>query len=211
VLEDIKQIINKLIYFLILYMTQFDDIIVTPVLGPLTTSNFPATIPYHSYGSLPGKHPNPQMFYTYQEPVYADMNSNSRQQYARSSFGYSNIQLTKQREKEIFFSSPASFFDYSTGSSKPTSTHMNYISPIQSSMYTTKRKAAAVGKSGFKVGLPNAALYTTKNYYPSGIKTTLSRVRSGGCTAPKKKGSYYNNSLRNGQVCAWGSFPRQNY
>lgn len=192
-------------------MTQFDDIIVTPVLGPLTTNNFPATIPYHSYGSLPGKHPNPPMFYTYQDPVYADMNSNSRQQYARSSFSYSNPQLIKQREKTIYFSRPSQFFDYSGRSGHPVSTHMNYITPVPSSMYTTQKKAVAVGQSGFKQGLPNDALYTTKNYYPSGLRSSLRRVRSGGCTAPKKKGSIYNTSLRNGQVCAWGSFPRQNY
>jgi hypothetical protein len=192
-------------------MTQFDDIIVTPVLGPLSTNNFPGTIPYHSYGSLPGKRPNPQLFYPYQGGPFSDMNSNSRQQYARASFGHSIPSLMKQREKAVFFSRPMMFYNYSTRSAHPVGSTTNYIDPIPSSMYTTQKKAIAVGKSGFKVGLPDAALYTTKNYYPSGIKTTLSRVRGGGCVGPKKKGSIYNNSLRNGKVCAWGSFPRQNY
>lgn len=192
-------------------MTQFSDIIITPVLGPLTTSNFPATIPYHSYGSLPGKHPNPPQFFPNQDPIYSEMNTNSRQLYARTSFGYSNVQLMKQREKQVFFSSPSRFFDFSSRTSHPVSTHMNYIAPIPSSMYVTKKKAVAVGQSGFKVGLPAASLYTTKNYYPSGTKFSVNRVRRGGCVAPKKKGSIYNTSLRNGQVCAWGSFPRQNY
>ena len=88
---------------------------------------------------------------------------------------------------------------------------MNYIQPIPSSMFTTIQKYNAVGKSGYKVGLPTQAPYTTKNYYPSGVRSSLRRARSGGCTAPKKKGSIYNTSLQNGQVCAWGAVPRQNY
>lgn len=192
-------------------MTQFDDIIETPVLGPLNSSRFPNTIPYHSYGSLPGKHPNPPLFYPYQLGPYANMNTNSRQQYARASFGHSKAQLMMQREKAIFFKSPMMFHDYSSRHAHPVGNTTNYIDPIPSSMYTTQKKAMAVGKSGFKVGLPVQTLYTTKNYYPSGNKTTLSKVRRSGCAAPKKKGSIYNQSLSNGKICAWGSFPRQNY
>jgi hypothetical protein len=59
--------------------------------------------------------------------------------------------------------------------------------------------------------LPNAALTGTKSYYPSGTRSSLRWARSGGCTAPKKKGAIENYSLRNGQVCAWGSLVRQNY
>jgi hypothetical protein len=82
---------------------------------------------------------------------------------------------------------------------------MNYIAPIQSSMYLNVLKSNAVGKSAYKVGLPLAAPITTKNYYPSGVRSSLRRARSGGCTAPKKKGSIYNTSLTNGATCAWGA------
>ena len=72
-------------------------------------------------------------------------------------------------------------------------------------------RAMAVGKSSYKVGLPNEAPYSTKNYYPSGTRSSLRRARSGGCVAPKKKGAIENYSLRNGQVCAWGSIVRSTY
>ena len=68
-----------------------------------------------------------------------------------------------------------------------------------------------VGKSGFKVGLPIEAPISTKNYYPSGVRSTIKRVRSGGCTAPKKKGSIYNYSLTQPGINGWGSVPRMNY
>jgi len=190
-------------------MTQFDDIIVTPVIGPLNTNKYPCTIPYHSYGTLPGKHPNPPLFYPSQEPVYADQNSNSRQQYSRAAI--SNATLLRQTQKVQACTNPSSFFSFSGRRHYSVSSHMNYIEPIPSSMFTTIQKYNAVGKSGYKVGLPNQAPYTTKNYYPSGVRSSLRRARSGGCTAPKKKGSIYNTSLQNGQVCAWGAVPRQNY
>ena len=65
--------------------------------------------------------------------------------------------------------------------------------------------------SAYKVGLPLAAPITTKNYYPSGTRSALQRARSGGCTAPKKKGSIYNYSLTQPGICSWGALPRQNY
>ena len=59
--------------------------------------------------------------------------------------------------------------------------------------------------------LPNNAPISTKNYYPSGTRHTVKKMRSGGCVAPKKKGAIENYSLRNGAVCGWGSIVRQNY
>ena len=56
---------------------------------------------------------------------------------------------------------------------------------VSSSMYVSKRKSIAVGKSSYKVGLPNSAAYSTKNVSNS---SNLQRCRSGGCVAPKKKG-----------------------
>ena len=93
----------------------------------------------------------------------------------------------------------------------PVSTHTNYIPPVPSSLYLNTLKANAVGQTAYKVKLPNAAPTGTKSYYPSGTRSTIRRARSGGCVAPAKKGSIYNTSLSNGQVCAWGSIVRQNY
>ena len=88
---------------------------------------------------------------------------------------------------------------------------MNYIKPVDSSSHIQKLRAGTVGKSSYKIGLPVDAAYTTKNYYPSGVRTSLRRARSSGCTAPKKKGAIQNYSLSNGQSCGWGSLPRQTY
>jgi transcription initiation factor TFIID subunit TAF12 len=184
-------------------MTQFDNIVVTPVYGPLSTNKYPPVSGVHNLGTLTGQHPTPQQFYPYQSPPYSADNTNSRHQYIRSQ-AYTNHQLACQRYLAKL-STPSSFQDYSSNKQHSTSTHMNYIVPIQSSMYVNIRKSNAIGKSAYKVGLPLAEPITTKNYYPSGVRSSLRRARSGGCTAPKKKGSIYNTSLTNGHVCACGS------
>lgn len=200
-----------------------------PIVGPLSTNQYPSAQPYHSYGTLTGQKPTPPFFYPQQEPVYSEMISNPRQEYLRVSTKRDdknsvNIRkgLDKYIQQGVLYagfqnngllnpSTPSMKFSSSTGRRFAVSTHANYIQPIPSSMYVNILKRNAVGKSGFKVGLPLDAPITTKNYYPSGVATTIRRVRSGGCTAPAKKGSIYNYSLRNGAVCGWGSLPRQNY
>jgi hypothetical protein len=88
---------------------------------------------------------------------------------------------------------------------------MNYIEPIPSSMRTSILKSISVGKSAYKVGLPLTAPIGSKSYDTSFRRTALQRARSGGCTAPKKKGSIYNYNLTQPGICAWGAIPRQNY
>ena len=78
-------------------------------------------------------------------------------------------------------------------------------------MYTDIKKSIAVGKSAYKVGMPIASPVSTKNYYPSGTRSALQRARSSGCTAPKKKGSIYNQSLTQPGINGYGSLPRQTY
>ena len=78
-------------------------------------------------------------------------------------------------------------------------------------MYTNILKSIAIGKSAYKVGLPLADPIGTKSYDTSFRRTALRRARSGGCTAPKKKGSIYNYTLTQPGINAWGSIPRQNY
>ena len=207
----------------------YNNYVNAPIVGPLSTNRYPNILPYHSYGTLTGKRPTPPFFYPQQEPVYADMISNPRQEYLRVSSKRDDINspnirkgLDKYVQQGVLDaalqnssllnpSTPSMKFSSSTGRRFAVSTHENYIQPIPSSMYVNILKRNAVGKSGFKVGLPLDAPISTKNYYPSGVRTTIRRVRSGGCTAPAKKGSIYNYSLRNGAVCGWGSLPRQNY
>ena len=179
-----------------------------PIIGPLSTNQTPCQIPYHSYGILAGIRPTPPQYYPSQEPVDSQMNTNSRRQYLRTSVSTAALQRQIALGKA---STPLAFISYSTQRQIPVSSHTNYIPPIDSSLRTNTLKANAVGQTAYKVNLPNDALTGTKSYYPSGTRTSLRRARSGGCTAPKKKGSIYNTSLSNGQVCAWGSLPRQNY
>ena len=188
--------------------TSYGSYVNAPIFGPLSTNQYPFTMPYHSYGSLSGVRPNPPLFYSSQEPVYADQFTNARRQYYRTAESKEDFAI--KRELAIKTANNG-FYDYSTGIKRNTSTHMNYIQPMESSSYIQRRKALAVGKSSYKVGLPLEAAYTTKNYYPSGVRTCIRRARSGGCVAPKKKGAIENVTLRNGNVCAWGSIPRQNY
>jgi len=190
-------------------MTQFDDIIVTPVYGPLTTSNYPTAIPYHSYGVLTGKHPNPPQFY----PSNGSSEfSNARREYIRTATKLNNPYGVYPKDVNTTDYYPSSSFNYipvDPVTGKPL--YAKYNQPVCSSLYTSARKRNSVGKSSLKTGLPNSAPLSYKNYNTNDVKKALRITRAGGCTAPAKKGSIYNNSLRNGQVCAWGSLVRQNY
>jgi len=186
----------------------YDNYVNAPITGPLSTNQYPCAIPYHSYGTLTGIRPTPPQFYPMQEPVYAEMNSNMRKQYLRTAIS----QTVKANQTALGkLSVPQSYAINSSQRQVPVSSHTNYIPPIPSSMYVNIVKANAVGQTAYKVNLPNSAPTSTKSYYPSGVRSTIKKVRSGGCTAPKKKGSIYNTSLSNGKVCAWGSIVRQNY
>ena len=187
----------------------YNNYVNSRITGPLSTNQYPGNIPYHSYGTLVGIRPNPPLFYSSQEPVAADQFTNSRHQYFRTAESAKSLAI--QREKAIAIATGNSIFNYSTGNRYNTSGHTNYIPPTDSSLHIQKMRAMAVGKSSYKVGLPNEAPYSTKNYYPSGTRSSLRRARSGGCVAPKKKGAIENYSLRNGQVCAWGSIVRSTY
>jgi hypothetical protein len=186
----------------------YDNYVNAPITGPLSTSQTPSQIPYHSYGILAGLRPTPPQFYPSQEPVCAEMNTNSRQQYLRTSV------KTSLLAKQIALgklSPPIGYQINSSGRMVSTSSHTNYIPPIDSSLYVNIRKSNAVGQTAYKVNLPNQVPTGTKSYYPSGTRSSLRRARSGGCVAPKKKGAIQNVTLSNGHVCAWGAIVRQNY
>jgi hypothetical protein len=186
----------------------YDNYVNAPITGPLSTNQTPSQIPYHSYGILAGIRPTPPQFYPSQEPVYAEMNTNARHQYLRTSVSNQRLQQQIALGK---MSSPLGFVIQSSQRQVPVSSHTNYIPPIPSSMYVNIVKSNAVGQTAYKVNLPNNVPTGTKSYCPSGTRSTIRRARSGGCVAPKKKGAIENTSLSNGQVCAWGSIVRQNY
>ena len=186
----------------------YNNYVNAPITGPLSTNQTPAQIPYHSYGILAGIRPTPPQFYPMQTPVNAEMNTNARHQYLRTSVSNQALQRQIALGKA---STPLVYVSPSTQRQVPVSSHTNYIPPIQSSMHVNILKSNAVGQTAYKVNLPNDALTGTKSYYPSGTRSSIRRARSGGCVAPKKKGAIQNTSLSNGKVCAWGSIVRQNY
>ena len=186
----------------------YNNYVNAPITGPLSTSQTPCQIPYHSYGILAGIRPTPPQFYPSQDPVYAEMNTNARHQYLRTAVS------TKVLAQQIALgkmSVPQGYIINSSQRQVPVSSHTNYIPPIPSSMYVNIKKSNAVGQTAYKVNLPNSAPTGTKSYYPSGTRSTIRRARSGGCVAPKKKGAIENYSLSNGRTCAWGAIVRQNY
>jgi len=184
----------------------YNNYVNAPITGPLSTSQTPGQIPYHSYGILTGIRPTPPQFYPSQEPVYASMNSNMRKQYLRTCISQS---VKAQQIALGKLSSPQGYTIHSSQRQVPTSSHMNYIAPIPSSMHVNVLKSNAVGQSAYKVNLPKDAPIGTKSYYPSGTRSTIRRVRSGGCVAPKKKGAIENRSLNNNH--GWGSIVRATY
>lgn len=186
----------------------YNNYVNAPITGPLSTNQTPCQIPYHNYGTLTGIRPTPPQFYSMQEPVYAEMNTNARRQYLRTAISNSVKAQQNTLGKQ---STPNAYVINSSQRQVPISSHTNYIPPMDSSLYLNILKSNAVGQTAYKVNLPNSAPTSTKNYYPSGTRSTIRRTRSGGCVAPKKKGAIENYSLRNGQVCAWGSIVRQNY
>ena len=149
--------------------------------GPLSTNQYPCVMPPHNLGVLTGRHPNPPSFY----PASNDsVNSQARFQYLNTSSPYNTPFYTNKTK---------------------------YNAPIPSSMRTAQKKANAIGKSGYKVNLPDASQLSYKSYFPTDVLRHKKFVRSGGCVAPAKKGSIYNTSLRNGNVCCWGGLSRQTY
>jgi len=186
----------------------FDNYVNSRITGPLSTNQTPGQIPYHSYGTLTGIRPTPPFFYSQNEPINSEMNTNARHQYLRTSV---NNQTAVQQIAEAKLTKPLSYYIKGYDTSKAVSTHTNYIPPIDSSQYVNIIRANAVGQSSYKVNLPNYAPISTKNYYPSGTRSTIRRVRGGGTVSCKKKGAIENHSLRNGQTCAWGSIVRSTY
>jgi hypothetical protein len=163
----------------------------SPINGPLNSSQTPLQMPPHNLGVLTGLRPNPPQFYPADG---ASEFSNSRHQYLRTA---SRIRLPRPTGIQDGARSSGSTSVYSGDLQKSflVSQSTKYIAPQASSLYVSRRKSEAVGKSSYKQGLPLAAPLSYKNYNNNDVKTRLRLARSGGCTAPAKKGSIYNTSL----------------
>jgi hypothetical protein len=180
----------------------------TPINGPLSTNQYPYSMPYHSYGTLTGQRPTPPQFFPSQEPVNSDMSVNARAQYLRATDISARTRAIDNALGKL--STPVVFTSWSSQRQIPVSSHVNYIPPLPSSMLLNIKKSVAIGKSAYKVGLSLPDPISTKSYDNSFRRSALQRARSGGSTAPKKKGSIYNTSLRP-SLGSWGALPRATY
>ena len=174
------------------------------VTGPLTTSNRPASMPYHNYGVLFGKQ-TPVFFYPSQEPINSAMNMNLRAMYNRAT-GISVLQKDAQ-DTLGNLSAPQIQTIQSSQRRVPISSHVNYIGPTDSSLALQRKTSIALGKS---IRVPSFQPISTKSYDNTIRRAGLRRARSGGTVAPAKKGSIYNHTLSTSGA-GWGAIPRANY
>jgi len=177
-----------------------------PVIAPLSTNQTPLQMEVHNHGVLYGIHPNPPQFY----PASGSSEfSNARRQYQRTHTTQYNMGTGTVMYSPL---GPTSVYHGDTQRSYSQSQATKYNAPKDSSQYISARKAAAVGKSSFKQGLPAWAPLSYKSFDRNDVRTLLGRVRRAGCAAPAKKGSIYNTSLRNnGNGPGWGALVSQNY
>ena len=61
-----------------------------------------------------------------------------------------------------------------------------FIPPVSSSDIVSKLKRNAIGRSSY---YSRTGEFSTKNYYPNDSRTATRMARSGGSSAPKKKGA----------------------
>ena len=169
-------------------MTQFDDIIVTPVYGPLNTGKTPCTIPVMNLGVLNGIRPNPPKFY----PACGSSEmSNARAEYYRVAT-LTNNQYGPIAKSGAQYGSPAKNLNADPGYTPQYGKSNKYIAPQSSSQVVDARKRNAIGRSSFKQGLPPTADLSYKNYNTNDVRNALRITRGGGCVAPAKKGSIFN-------------------
>ena len=187
----------------------FQGYVNAPISGPLNSNQYPKTLVFHSYGLLNGKNPTPPQFFSGQVPVNSDMSIICRRQYVKAT----HIGKEEKIKQDVLgkTSSPIKKVLQSTQRSYMNSSHMNYVAPISGGMFINVKKSIAVGKSSYKVGLPLEIEIGTKSYDNNFRRAALQRARSGGCGAPKKKGSIYNYSLTQPGINGWGSIPKMNY
>ena len=206
-------------------MTQFSDIVVTPIYGPLY-HKYPNIIPTNRPGLLSGIKPSPQQFgFTDGTSDFAS----ARNEYVRatpSPLPYKDPSILTYNTCQNRAFTGSNIYPYL--SQRPTIANSSnspaiqapavlvyakkkLISPQSSALRTAELKRNEIGKSSYKQGLSAESSLGYKNFNSNDARDALRHARSRGGVAPKKKGSIYNTSLTNGKVCSWGSIPRSTY
>jgi len=115
--------------------------------------------------------------------------------------GFANIQHRNNKIQTAYGAQPPSFYPSTQGYTGYLNERKTFRADAgggqayhDSSEYTRLKKITAVGKSSYKVGLPSNAPHSYGFVDRSFVATAKQRVRSGGCTAPKKKSALNNPS-----------------
>lgn len=170
--------------------SNYSNYLYSNIVGPLNTNKYPFSMRYHKHGKLNGINPTPPSFFSYQEPINSNMNTNCRQTYVRTIIS-KNKEYNDRISTLEKMNNGKSYYHSSTGKYFNTLGYTNYIKPLQSSSYVDIKKSKHIGKSSYKVGLSNDDYITSKNISNNTVRTHLRRARSSGCVAPKKKGSLF--------------------
>jgi hypothetical protein len=197
---------NVASYYIPPSAVQYNNYVSAQTVGPLNSAQTPNVSGIKNLGTLTGVHPNPPQFYP---ADHASEFANARHQYWRTASSVKQQQLA--REKVVAASRSFRFFSPSTQNEFPVTGHMNYIVPPPSGLYTSILKSRAVGKSSLKQGLPPTVPLSYKNYNTNDVKTSLRRVRGGGCVAPPKCSAVYNTVCTKGSICNSGAIVGQGY
>ena len=162
-------------------MTQYDNIVVTPVYQP-QSHQYPCVLPFSGGLGIMSGRPTPMQFYPQQQSPDMEQNTNARYLYRRT-YGTPTPPPELLAKKKYVGSSSFSG---------------------ASSQRTERIKSIAVGKYSYNENRPDNSPLSTKAYTPNEIRSTLVRVRRRGTAAPPKKGSIYNTSL-NTLASGWGN------
>ena len=171
--------------------TASNSYVSAPNNGPYNSTQYPNFVSGTNNGMLIGRHPNPAQF-----PIMNNGGdfSNTRQVYYRI-FSKLNTPLARQLPGRYASCQINEICGKNRGSLKsisyPQVNNKNYIAPKSSSEMTHLKRAANIGKSSLKVGLPLNDPLTYKNYDKPFVTSTIKRARSSGCVPPKKCSSIY--------------------
>lgn len=170
-----------------------------PNYGPYDSQQYPSIVSNLNNGNLNGKHPTPSSF----SIMDTGNDYSSARQIYRRVFSPLNTPFARQMAVRpeacsgtCHLKAPANRYAngmFSKG--KWLVNSKNYIAPVSSSEVANLKKAANIGKSSLKEGLPNEDYYTNRSYDKSFVASVKKRIRSSGCVAPKKCSSIYNRNF----------------
>lgn len=195
---------NYASYYIPPSAVQYNNYVSSQTIGPLNSAQTPNVSGVKNLGVLNGVHPNPPQFYP----------ADNASEFAQARFQYANTATSvKQqmiaRAKVLATAHPYRFSSLVTRQQFPVSGHTNYIQPPASSLYTSIKKSQAVGKSSYKQGLPAVAPLSYKSYNTNDVRTSLRRIRGGGCVVPAKCRA--SRTCTNGAICNIGAASGQGY